>query len=109
MLIINNRIIPFGKSYIAINLFGVIFAKEHLNQVCLQHERIHTAQQKELLFLGFYIIYIIEWGIKLLIYRNLRMAYMNISFEREAYCNQNKNNYLKERRHFSWTRYIRGK
>lgn len=109
MLIINNRIIPFGKSYIAINLFGVIFAKEHLNQVYLHHEKIHTAQQKELLFLGFYILYIIEWGIRLLIYRNLRKAYMKISFEQEAYCNQNRKGYLKGRSHFAWIKYIRRK
>lgn len=109
MLIINNKIIPLGKSYIAINLFGVIFAKEYLNDVWLHHEKIHTAQQKELLFLGFYIIYIIEWGIRLCIYRNLHKAYMNISFEQEAYCNQRKMDYLKERSHFAWIRYIKGK
>lgn len=106
MLIINNRIIPFGKSYIAINLFGVIFAKEHLNHVCLHHEKIHTAQQKELLFLGFYIIYIIEWGIRLIIYRNLHKAYMKISFEQEAYCNQHNKNYIINRRHYAWMRYF---
>lgn len=107
MLIINNRIIPFGKSYIAINLFGVIFAKEHLSRVCLNHERIHTAQQKELLFLGFYFIYIIEWCVRLLIHRNLRKAYFSISFEREAYRHEGEKNYLLERRHFAWIRFFK--
>lgn len=108
MVIINNRIIPFGKSYIAVNLFGVIFAKERLNQLCLRHEKIHTAQQKELLFVVFYLIYIMEWGIRLLIYRNFHKAYRQISFEQEAYCNQDKENYLHERKHFAWIRYMAG-
>lgn len=106
-LIINNRIIPFGKSYIAINLFGVIFAKERLNDTFLRHELIHTAQQKELLFVGFYLVYIVEWIIRLLICRSQHRAYRSISFEREAYSNQGNAGYLKTRKHYAWIRYIR--
>lgn len=107
MLIINNNIIPFGKSYIAINLFGVIFAKQRLSRVCLRHEQIHTQQQKELLFLLFYMLYVIEWAIRLIMYRNLHMAYRQISFEREAYSNQGNEDYVKRRRRFAWIRYIK--
>lgn len=107
MLIIKNRILPFGKSYIAINLFGVIFAKEPLDSTCIRHERIHTDQQKELLFVFFYIVYILEWSIRLFLCRNLHKAYMQISFEKEAYSNQNNTDYLNTRKHFAWISYIR--
>lgn len=106
MLIINNSIIPFGKSYVAINLFGVVFAKERLSDVTLHHEKIHTAQQKELLFLGFYLWYIIEWVARLIITRNMRTAYFSISFEREAYQNERNGRYLAQRRHYAWREYL---
>lgn len=105
-MIINNRIIPFGKSYIAINLFGVIFAKTWLSKTVIRHEKIHTRQQIEMLYVGFFLWYVAEWVIRLLLYRNLHRAYANISFEREAYHNQSDCNYLKHRRHYAWLRYI---
>lgn len=106
MLIINNNIIPFGKSYVAINLFGVVFAKEKLSESFLLHEKIHTAQLRELLFVGFYIIYIMEWLARLIIYRSLHKAYVSVSFEQEAYRNQHVKNYLAKRKHYAWIRYL---
>jgi len=53
---------------------------------------------KELLFIFFYIIYILEWLIRLFINKN---AYKNISFEKEAYSNENNLEYLKTRKCFS--------
>jgi hypothetical protein len=40
-MVIVNDIIPF-KGYKAINLFGIIFAREKLNEIDINHERIHT-------------------------------------------------------------------
>lgn len=85
MKVIRNRFIPFGKNFYAINLFGVMFAKGPVNDVTLNHEKIHTAQMKELLFIPFYIWYVLEWVFKLIIYRNSLKAYYEISFEKEAY------------------------
>lgn len=34
--------LPLGKSFYAINLFGVVFAKGPLNSVSTRHEYIHT-------------------------------------------------------------------
>ena len=45
MKIIYNKIIPF-RGFIAINLFGILFAREELNAVTINHEKIHTAQMK---------------------------------------------------------------
>lgn len=99
MIIIKNSIIPF-KGYKAINFFGIIFLRKEctLSEKDLNHEAIHTAQMKELLFIFFYIIYFLEWLVRLFIGKN---AYKNISFEKEAYSNENNLEYLKTRKCFS--------
>lgn len=106
MKIIRNRILPFGKKYYAINLFGILFAKGPCGAITINHERIHTAQMKELLFIPFYIFYILEWLIRLLQYRNSFTAYRNISFEREAYANESNPDYLSKKKPYSFLRYI---
>ena len=93
---------PFGKDYLAINLFGFIFTLRDLDPVELNHELIHSAQQRELLYLPFFIWYGIEWFILWLKYRDWTTAYFHISFEREAYQNQHRLNYLKQRRHWNY-------
>ena len=107
MPIIKNKILPIGKKFYAINLFGIIFAKGECNRIVINHEKIHTHQMLELLILPFYLIYVIEWLIKIIIYRDSIRAYMNISFEREAYKNERDFSYLKKRRLFSFLRYFK--
>lgn len=53
---------------------------------------------KELLFIFFYIIYLLEWIVRLFINEN---AYRNISFEKEAYQNEGDLSYLRTRRWFA--------
>ena len=53
---------------------------------------IHAQQQKELLIVGFYLVYIFEWVFK---------GYDNISFEKEANDNQENLDYLKSRKHYA--------
>lgn len=104
MKIIYNKIIP-SKGFAAINLFGLLFARKgtKINNRIINHESIHTAQMKEMLFIPFYIWYVFEWLIRLFKKGN---AYRNISFEREAYDNQNNKNYLDKRKHYSWVKYL---
>lgn len=77
--------------------------KANVSEVDINHEEIHAAQQKELLFLVFILWYGIEWFIRLIQFRNSYMAYRNTSFEREAYENQNDLDYIKSR---SWFKFI---
>lgn len=100
MRIIENKILP-PKEFLAINLFGNLFCryKSSINDIVINHEEIHTAQMKELGYIPFYVLYFVEWLIKLLFKGN---AYRNISFEREAYSNQYNLDYLKDRKHYSW-------
>ncbi|MDE6578610.1 MAG: hypothetical protein K2K58_10625 [Muribaculaceae bacterium] len=107
MKIIYNKILPFGRRYYAINLFGILFAKGPCDKVMLNHERIHTAQMKELGYIFFYIIYILEWLVRLLQKRNSFRAYRSISFEREAYDNEKNLSYLSHRHKYNFLDYWR--
>lgn len=105
MKIIYNNIIPF-KGYIAMNLFGFLFVrkdlKDKLNSIVINHEAIHLEQMKELLYIFFYIIYLLEWLYKVLFkYPFSKKAYKNISFEKEAYTYEEDFGYLRRRKHFS--------
>lgn len=69
--------------------------------------RIFTGhRKKEMLIFLFLILYIIEFIIKLCIYRNWNKAYRNISFELEAYTNQNNIEYIKTRKNYNWIKYL---
>lgn len=94
--VIKTKLVPKG---ICLNFFGMFLTqdKSWIDKYVINHELIHSAQQKELLWIPFYIIYVIEWVIRLCQYGSWRKAYMNISFEKEAYKHGNDLNYLKSR------------
>ena len=87
------------------NLFGVLFARKNarITEKTINHESIHTAQMKEMLYIFFYVWYVVEWIVRLFMKGN---AYRNISFEKEAYMNENNMDYLKHRKHYSWIKLI---
>lgn len=104
-MIIHNNILPFGK-FKAINLFGVILYKgDYPKKDQLNHENIHTAQMKEMLYIFFYLWYGIEWLIRLFKYSPLE-AYKHIGFEKEANKYRYRMTYLKERKHYKWLKFI---
>ena len=103
--IVRTSILPF-RGFTAINLLGVLFVHPgvYLSNEMMNHERIHSAQQREMLFIFFFMAYFVEWLVRLPMRGN---AYRNISFEREAYANQRNMNYLRNRPLYSWRRYMR--
>lgn len=103
-----NKYLP-PKGFAAINLFGVLFVRygTKLSEQTMQHESIHTKQMREMFYLFFYLWYGLEWLFRLAQHRNTMTAYYNISFEREAYANQNNSNYLNERKSWAWVRYLK--
>ena len=109
MEIVRNNIIPF-KGYKCVNLFGILFVRDDavIGSVDINHESIHTAQMKEMLYVFFYLWYVIEWLVRLVQYRNAHTAYRNIGFEREAYTNQRNMGYLQGRGHYAWVKYLKG-
>lgn len=76
------------------------------NKIIINHERIHLRQQIELLILPFYVLYLINYLVNLIIYRNHYRAYVEIIFEREAYINDRKLTYLRTRPLFSSFKYL---
>lgn len=72
----------------------------------INHESIHIKQQEEMLIIPFYLWYIIEWAIKVPIYFSFQKAYHNISFEREAYDNDDNLSYLNNRKHYAWIKRV---
>lgn len=102
MKVIHNRLIPFN-GFKAINLFGVVFVRREcaITATDLNHEAIHTAQMREMLYVVFYLAYLAEWLWHLVSCRNVREAYRRISFEREAYANQSDFVYLIDRKHYN--------
>lgn len=109
MKVIGSTFLPF-KGFTAINLFGIVFARKEflpLSKRIMNHEAIHHQQIKDLLFVGFYVWYVLEWLIRLLYLRNSREAYKAISFEKEAYENDADINYLGSRKQFAFLNYIK--
>lgn len=104
MKIIRNNIIPFS-GFRAMNLFGILFVRGNarLSEKTINHEAIHTAQWRELWYVGFLLWYLVEWLIRLL----KGNAYRNISFEREAYANDGNFTYLETRKRFAFIKYIK--
>ncbi len=94
--------IPFGKNILAITLGEIILAVAPLSKQELNHELIHVHQQRELLYVVFFVWYVLEWLVLFIKYRDWHQAYMNIRFEQEAYRHQNDLSYLKHRRHYRY-------
>lgn len=91
--------IPVG----AITLWPfIIVSPTYNNDITINHEKIHLEQQKELLVVFFYILYVFYWVKGLITYKHKYEAYMHIPFEQEAYNNQNNKEYLLERKRYNW-------
>lgn len=106
MRVIENTLIPV-KGFAAINLFGVLFIRKgvKVSDRILNHEKIHTAQMKEMLYIFFYLWYFVEWIVRLV--ANPKTAYRSISFEQEAYDNDKNDTYLSIRRAYAWRKFIK--
>lgn len=107
MKVIHSSWFPFGN-YSTINLFGILITKEkNLSKYTINHEAIHTAQMKEMLYVFFYLWYGIEYILIRLFHRKQSCAYHDVSFEEEAYYNEFNLSYLKSRKHYNWIKYVR--
>lgn len=87
------------KGFNAIAIFPFIFIRKDvkITDRLINHEKIHFAQQKELLIAFFYLLYAFFY---------LFYAYRNIPFEKEAYDNDDNLKYLGKRKLFAWIKYF---
>lgn len=98
------------NKYVALTIWPFILVKKHIykkDKILINHEKIHLRQQIELFWAPFFLWYVVEFIIKLIIYKNWNLAYRAISFEREAYTNENNPDYLKIRKFWSFWKYLR--
>ncbi|MFW0714464.1 hypothetical protein [Pedobacter sp. N23S346] len=86
----------------------ILLKNEKLKQdwSIINHEKIHLRQQLELLILPFYILYLINYLINLIRYRDHHTAYLKIIFEKEAYQHDLDPEYLKNSNWYGWLRMI---
>jgi hypothetical protein len=108
MIVVGKRLLKNTKIS-AITLFPVIILRKRgdlLNKSLINHEKIHLRQQAELLIIFFYIWYVVEYYYHFFKLKNPYLAYKSISFEREAYTMENNFDYLKNRKTWSFWKYI---
>ena len=100
MVVVRCPLVPKG---FCVNVFGTVWARDPswLDSHVLNHERIHTAQQRELLFVPFYVFYLVEWLWLWARRGSWRRAYYDVSFEREAYAHGHDMDYLRRRRRYA--------
>jgi hypothetical protein len=106
-LIVTKYLIP--KGYRGLAVFPFVFVKYRLdkgNLVFVNHEQIHLRQQLELLIIPFFVWYFLEFILRLIQYKNIDLAYRNISFERESYTNEKDLDYLKRRSFWNFLKYV---
>ncbi len=106
-LIVTKYLIP--KGYRGLAVFPFVFVKQALdkkNEVFVNHERIHLRQQLELLVFPFFLWYFLEFLVRLIQYKEMDLAYRNISFEREAYANEKDIEYLNNRFLWRFLKYV---
>ena len=99
----------FPSTFNALAVWPFIILKEpalRTDFILIHHERIHLRQQLELLWVFFFIIYLTEFLAKIIIYKQPKLAYRNISFEREAYENEYDLDYARKKPLWSFVGYI---
>ena len=106
-LLVTKYLIP--KGYRGLTVFPFVFVKcrlDKMNDVFINHERIHLRQQLEMLIVPFFIWYFLEFCLKWIQYKNFDLGYRNISFEREAYANEKQIDYIRNRSFWKFLKYI---
>ena len=96
------------------NFFGIILTRSKvISSKTMNHEGIHECQAEDFgnKYFGycvFYLLYVIEYFIKLICkFFNWRIRpYRSISFEQEAYLNDRNWQYQSNRKRFTWVKYI---
>jgi len=111
LIIVSDKFLDYCSWFFkvdGITLWPFIVIREQYedNRVDINHEKIHIRQQTELLVLGFYIFYILNWIFNMIRYRNTVTAYRELIFEREAYTMQGSLLYLNNRKLWAWRKYF---
>ena len=109
-IIIQNSNIPKYLSIFinisAITLFPFIISRDKMDDITIRQEMIHIEQQRELLVIFFYILYVWYWLKGKVKGMTNDEAYMNIPFEQEAYHKMYDKDYQVKRERHAWLEYV---
>jgi hypothetical protein len=107
-----GRLIGLGDSGMAIGFYPVIFVRPDLKkhpvyEELLRHEMIHMRQERELLVVGAWLLFGVEYLYARYIKKlDKRQAYYFTAMEQEAHRNAMKSDYLEKRKLFAIFKYI---
>ena len=110
-----GRLVSLGDAGMAITFWPFIFVRPDLTvhpvlPELLRHEEIHIRQQLELLLIGAWILFLIEYCYARYLKKlDKRQAYYFTALEQEAHRNAFREDYLKIRRPYAMLRYIKDK
>ena len=82
--------LPFLSEYDGIVLGRHAFFAKEPNKRILSHEMVHQAQMDRVGVFMFYVIYLKDYVLNLIKYKNHWRAYFNIPFEIEAYSKEDQ-------------------
>jgi len=102
-VVLDNRPLP-NATAVAIYPFVFVQKSKQHNRTLINHENIHLEQYKELLWIGFPIVYAAEY-IKWWFMGTTWLEKESMALEREAYDNDQDPDYLKNRIPYAWTNY----
>lgn len=104
-----GRFVSLGDKAMALTFYPFIFMRPDTrsHESLLQHEQIHIKQQLELLIIGAWMLYGIEYFYARYIKKlDKRQAYYYTALEQEAHRNSKVPNYLKQRKSYAVLRYV---
>lgn len=110
-MIIRNSIVPKLVSWWmhvdAITIGEFVFVRARADSPRLiRHELIHVAQGRELLYVGFWLLYLAFWVDGLIRTKSPYEAYLGIPFELEARTCEGVEDYLEKRPRWAWRRFM---
>lgn len=113
-IFIRNSAIPRLVSWFfpvrGITFGPLIFLRDEGDARIDNHESIHVAQYSELWIVGFLFLYLYDYLVGLLAYRDTKVAYLQIRFEQEARSGELDLEYLSKRPPHAWRKFrVRGR
>ena len=109
IFVTNSRVPRWLSIFIeigAITIFPFVFVRGTLLQRTRTHETIHFKQYLETWIVGFLPIYLFDYVLGMLKYKNDRKkAYRQIRFEQEAYAHEEDSCYPEHRTKRAWLKY----
>lgn len=105
ILIINKHLVPPSAVGITLWPFIIFKAEKYATEAKINHEYIHIRQCNEMLVIPFYVLYVLNFLINLILMNP--KPYKSIVFEKEAFGNEEDPTYLDNRKFWQWTKYLK--